>query len=660
MKHRIRGRVVAFALSLAIIGQTAAVDVEQYIKRDKFNDIKISPTGEYLAATVPLEDRTVLAVIRRSDNAVLTKLALEKNNHVSDFVWVNDQRLIVSAAQKFGELDTPQPTGELFAVSADGSDAEILVGYRVQGRGPGSKIQDKKAELVAAFLVDSLPADDRNVVIAVWPFSEDPYTRAERLDVHSGRRAPIVRAPVRNAAFTTDNAGIVRFALGAGADNNRKLYHRAGDGTEWELISEEKANGGLEVPIGFSADNRVAYLLVEQPEGPDAVVEFDPRTRSRRTLVRDDIVDPAKVIYRNRTGIPVGVVFMDGKPRTHFFDAASPEARLQKSLEAAFADEAVTITSQTADGKLALVQTRSDRNPGDYFLFDTVAKKATHLLSRADWIDPASRAAMAPVTLRARDGLDLHGYLTTPSGRQPRNLPLILMPHGGPFGIRDDWGFDSNVQMLADAGYAVLQVNFRGSGGYGRAYHHKGAKEWGKAMQDDLTDATRWAVAQGIADPARICIYGASYGAYASLMGVAKEPSLYRCAAGNVGVYDLPMMHSRGDISERRSGENYLMEWLGPPNEVAAYSPNRMADRIKVPVFLAAGGEDERAPIEHTRRMERALKEAGVPVESVYFDTEGHGYYKIENRRTYYTRLLSFFARHLGGAAPAGGAAAAK
>ncbi len=202
--------------------------------------------------------------------------------------------------------------------------------------------------------------------------------------------------------------------------------------------------------------------------------------------------------------------------------------------------------------------------------------------------------------------------------------------------------------MLAAAGYAVLQVNFRGSGGYGRAFRQAGARQWGGTMQDDLTDATRWAIQSGVADPRRICIYGASYGAYAALMGAAKEPGLYRCAAGNVGVYDLPMMHTRGDTQEMKWGRTYLREWIGEANELAAVSPTNMADRIKVPVFLAAGGEDERAPVQHTELMERRLKTAGVPVEAIYYRTEGHGFYKEENRRDYYTRLLAFFGRHLG------------
>jgi dipeptidyl aminopeptidase/acylaminoacyl peptidase len=324
----------------------------------------------------------------------------------------------------------------------------------------------------------------------------------------------------------------------------------------------------------------------------------------------------------------------------------------------------VRVTSETDDGSTALVRVSNDRNPGDYYLFDTRTLKATYGLSNREWLDPDDMNPVAPIEFKARDGLAIHGYLTRPKGSEGKRLPMVVMPHGGPFGIRDYWGFNEEAQILATAGYAVLQVNFRGSGGYGRDFRYAGARQWGGTMQDDVTDATRWAVGQGIADAGRVCLYGASYGGYASLMGVAKEPALYRCAVGYVGVYDLPTMHTAGDISERASGRNFVNEWIGPRDQVAAVSPTRLADRIKVPVFLAAGGEDERAPIEHSRMMERALQKAGVPVETLYFDTEGHGFYLPEHRREFYTKLLAFLSRNLGGATvtppPAGATATAK
>ena len=362
------------------------------------------------------------------------------------------------------------------------------------------------------------------------------------------------------------------------------------------------------------------------------------------------IVDPYRIIRAPGGRTPVGSFFMHERLRTAFFDETSETARLYRKLERSFPGHSVLITSGTRDGRLKVVHIWNDTSPGDFYLFNTETNAADLIFSRRSWLDPATLAPSESVALKARDGLPLHGYLTRPRGsRGP--LPLVVMPHGGPIGIFDRWEIDDEAQMLARAGYAVLRLNFRGSGNYGRAHMQAGAREWGGAMQDDLTDATRWAIEQKIADPQRICLYGASYGGYAALMGVAREPALYRCAAGYVGVYDLELMHRQKSRHAKWLG-NYMDDWVGDERAALAdISPTKLATKIRVPVFLAAGGKDEIAPQAHTERMEKALKAAGVPVEALYVRTEGHGFYAEENRRTYYNRLLGFLSRHLGGAA---------
>jgi dipeptidyl aminopeptidase/acylaminoacyl peptidase len=468
------------------------------------------------------------------------------------------------------------------------------------------------------------------------------------MDVYSGRHSVVARAPVKGASFYLDNSGAVRFAMGAEYDNVSLLYHRENDAAVWKIVNDETYSKRVEIPLGFSEDNRTAYLRVEQPSGPDAIVAYDTTTGERKELLRGESSDPALIVRKfGASQAPVGAIYTDGRPHSRFFDPKGTEASLYKMLEAAFPDDAVMVTSTTRDGKTALVGTYSDRDPGSFYVFDMETKKASYLLSRRSWVDPARMAAVKPVQLKARDGVPMRGYLTLPQGKGERNLPLVVYPHGGPFGVYDVWGFDTDPQILAAAGYAVLQVNFRGSGNYGRSFYQSGALKWGLAMQDDLTDATRWAIDQGIADRSRICIYGASYGAYASLMGAAKEPDLYRCAAGYVGIYDLPTLSAK-DSRESKRMKTWNSEWMGTSESLAAVSPNRIANRIKVPVFLAAGGEDETAPIEQSKKMERALAQAGVPVETLYYPTEGHGFYTLEHRREYYDRLLAFLQRHIG------------
>jgi dipeptidyl aminopeptidase/acylaminoacyl peptidase len=644
-------QIALAGLLMGSMSATAQVDLEPFLKKDQFSTITISPTGEYYAIAVQTGDRTGLQIIRRADKKATTGVNPGKNRHIQNIEWVNSNRILFSVAEKyFGEMDQPQSTGEIFSANAETGQSELLVGQRVAAPQMGTRIQKKKEELIYAWVVDDLPADDQWVIITTSPFGADPSRRAERLDVYTGEREFIARAPVSAADFATDSAGVVRFAWGAGIDNVSKLFYRDGDKSEWQLINDEASTRVIEVPIGFSADNKTAYLQVEHAQGPDSIVALNLATKARTEALRDPNVDPLSIIRSfDAASAPVGAVFMDGIPKTQFFDKTAPEARLQRSLEAAFAGRKVEVTSTTKDGKLAVVWAGSANNPGEYYLFDTVAKSANLIFSSRGAIDPETMAEVRPVEFKARDGLAMHGYLTLPKGSAGKNLPTVIMPHGGPFGIFDKWEFDDDAQMLAKAGYAVLQINYRGSANYGRSFSHAGSLEWGGKMQDDLTDATKWAVAQGISDAGRICMYGASYGGYASLTGVAKEPQLYRCAVGYVGVYDLPMMVA-DKKNDSKSNATWLREWVGEGDMLAATSPTNMADRIKVPVLLVAGEEDKIAPAAHTKKMENALRKAGGSVETLYVASEGHGFYVEANKRAYYTKLLAFLGRNLGGA----------
>ncbi len=624
------------------------IPIEQFLREDGFDRIKLSPTGKYVARSVTLGEKTVLAISNRSDGKLTGHFNLLGKTQVLDFWWVNDERLLISVGEKFGNLERPSPTGELYAMNANGTGQGILVGARAGQNTAGTHIKaGKEYDRVAAFMVDDLPHEANKVIVAVQPLnSETPFTRAEEMDVFTGRRTVAAIAPVRRADFTTDPQGVVRFTYGASADNFQKTYYRDSAKSDWQLLNDESVSLHDLVPLGFSADGRTAYLEQEEVQGPNGIYAFDTGTHKMKLQLRDPVADPTRILT-GPAGEIIGAQFMDGKSKVMFFDDNSPLAHTYRSLEESFPNQTVLLDSFTSDGKLALVDVHNDRSPGDYYVFDLENKRAEHLISRRDWLDPDRMGEVRPVTLAARDGAVLHGYLTLPPGSDGKKLPLVVNPHGGPFGISDEWGFDSEPQLLASRGYAVLQVNFRGSGHYGRAFQHSGYKQWGGTMQDDVTDATRWAIQQGIADAHRICIYGASYGGYAALMGVAKEPSLYRCAIGYVGVYDMPAMYQAGDIQDSKSGENFLKDTLGDQN-LEAISPTRMADRITVPVMLVAGREDDRAPPKHTEMMRDALLRAGKQVDTKIYDHEGHGFFIAANRLDFYTRMLAFLDRNIG------------
>jgi dipeptidyl aminopeptidase/acylaminoacyl peptidase len=598
---------------------------------------------------MPQDDREGLIVMRRSDSAVTTAFTLGKDEYIHEFSWVNNKRLLIRVAEKIGALEQPQDTGQLYGLDFDQKTPDLLVGWDTSGAQTGTLLGSSK-ERVAALTVNKIPGDDHHVIITAYPYGQaERFNTAELLDVDTGRRSVIARSPIKSAQFYPDNAGVVRFAAASQKDNASKLWYRPTNDADWKLINDGSTSHVAEVPLGFSADNRIAYLEVQRASGPNAIVAYDTASGERREVLRDAFADPAQIVHAfDGNDVPVGAIYDDGVPHSAFFDPQGREAKLYAMLEQAFKGSAVKVTSTTSNGKLMLAYVYSDGDPGKFYLFDTQSGKVEYLLSRRRWVDPKTMAQTQVLRIEARDGVPLRAYLTLPPGREAKNLPLVVFPHGGPFTIYDKWHYDTDAQVLAAAGYAVLQVNYRGSGNYGKHFLESGQQQWGGAMQDDLTDATEWTVAHGLVDRSRMCMYGASYGAYASLEGVSKEPSLYKCAVGYVGVYDLPMLVAEeADKSTRL--ENWTKDWIGTdPARLAKASPNLNADRIKVPVFLAAGGEDKTAPIKHSEKMEAALKKAGVSVDTLYEPTEGHGFYTLEHRRDFYTRLLDFLDRNIG------------
>ncbi|WP_395794360.1 alpha/beta hydrolase family protein [Aquimonas sp.] len=650
--------LVACALLFPMLaaGETPAVSaaaappaIEHFVERDAFFDIKISPDGKHLAANMPVE--------RGSALFMLDTETLQKKGHfyagteleVADFWWASNERLLISAAQRLQGEIAPIPTGELFAVNVDGKQSTPLVGYRASDGRVGSLIRIRDNESVWASPIDLLPGEDRQALVQIepWATRSSSFASIERLDTRNGRRSKLTTSPVTRADFLTDALGNLRFAQGVTTENSVELYHRPAEGGEWSLVNAQDTSGQRAHALGFSTDGNSAYLQVSRSEGPDAIERMDIASGERTEIYRHQRRDPAGPIRTLDRRAVIGVYVREPQLTMHFFEPDHPDARPYRSLAAAFQGYNVAVTSATSDGSKAIVFVFSDRNPGEYFLYDIETKHVRHLGSRGRALEPEQMGSTRAVQIEARDGLQLDALLTLPVGVGEKNLPLVVHPHGGPFDIQDTWGFDPTVQAMATRGYAVLQVNFRGSGGFGSAFVRAGYRQWGQAMQDDLTDATRWAIERGIATAGRICIYGASYGGYASLMGAAKEPDLYACAAGDVGVYDLELMHRRGDVQQVKWGRNYLREALGEEG-LREHSPVHLASRIKAPVFLAAGENDRRAPIQHTELMEAALKTAGVPVESLYFRGEGHGYYSVDNKLKFHNALLTFLDRHIG------------
>jgi len=600
--------------------------IEAFYQRDTFTALKLSPDGRHLAAGVPLEDKTVLVIFERASMKVTGRLAFESQAHVEWFDWANNEYVVATASKREGRLAQPTMLSGLYRLNVDGTDqGEIVSG------GPQ--------------LLSLLPADDENILVQ---FPGDQGVAKVRITNGAVRRQS-VSIPTGTTRISVDNAGVARLALTSRAtERESRLYLSKDEGRTWTLLSngnETRQNSSI---LGYSSDNTAAFLATEQAVGPDVVERLDLATGQRSVVLADDNVSPDSVLASLVDGGVYGIGFLDGRPRFELLQPDHPEAKARALMQAAFPDATVVAVSGTADAAAIIYAVYSDTINGDYYLWDRATGQATAIASRSPHLDPASLATTEPLRFKARDGLEIEAFLTRPRGAQGA-LPMVVLVHGGPIGIFDRWGFDSEVQLLASRGYAVLRVNFRGSGNYGRSFQVAGFGEWGGKMQDDVTDATRYAIEQGHADPERICLYGASYGAYSALMGVVMEPAAYRCAIGAVGVYSLPRLLSDG-WATNWVFEDYLEDMIGV-HALDRRSPNLRAADIRVPVLLSAGEMDRVAPPVHTRELERAIRSAGGKVEMVIYEREAHGNYLIANQVDWGRRVLRFLDAHIGASA---------
>jgi dipeptidyl aminopeptidase/acylaminoacyl peptidase len=406
--------------------------------------------------------------------------------------------------------------------------------------------------------------------------------------------------------------------------------------------------------MAFSKD--AARVYVQTREGNDAFClgEQAMEAKAARTLACHPRADLDRVYFSADGDVPVAAVFEQGVPEIAWLNPEHPDTKLLKGLSASFPGQLVEPTSWSDDGSKVVFVVRSDRNPGEYYLYDRKAGTARFLLAQRPWIDPAKMAQVKALTVKSRSGAHVYAYVTLPPGKAASRLPMVVMPPGGPMGPRDRWEWDSDAQFFASRGYAVLQVNFHGSGGYGYKYQEAGRGVWGTLLINDITDAVRATIAAGTADPDRICIYGGSYGGYASLMSAAREPDLYQCAIPYVGVFDLAMLKRDTDMAQVRQGRAFMDMYIGDdPKVLAEHSPINYLDTLRAPIFIVHGEKDPRAPFNQAKLLRAKLEERKHPYEWLSKPKEGHGFYNVDNRTELYEKMEDFLDRHIGERRPA-------
>ena len=613
------------------------IPAEAFFRRPLYTSVTISPDGKMLALVGPVkgdDTQTQLDFVDLETSSVKAHYVLKEQQQVLNIWWFGDDNVAFSTIIKTGSFDIPLLTGVLYQANVEGN--------HVNRFGEGTVLD--------------IPRDHPGHVVF------GGYGGAGVIDLSDFRKPHYIRSlgSPPNTWVTVDNSENIRLAQGYNIKNaDPKFFsHPKGTATlDWTdiapFVKDEERYSSFGA-VQFTADDKQFYYKGITPDGTLGLYLVDPDTLKKTLLYSDPDADIdhtySSTDWLNSVDGKTLVAFQYQAelPQWIVVKKDDPEAGWLAALQEAFTGEAVRITSTTWDGSKAVVYVYSDTDPGQYFLYDTKTQKVQFMFAVRPDIKPEDMVEMKPVTFKARDGLTIHGYLTLPKGGG-KDLPLIIHPHGGPFGIRDEWGFDPEVQFLVYHGYAVLQVEYRGSGGYGSAFQEAGYRQWGGKMQDDLTDATHWAIDQGIADPKRLCIYGASYGGYAALEGVVKEPDLYRCAVGYAGVYDLVKLHGLAGYIHGQILKPFMETTLGDNEDVLKQnSPYLHVDKIKAALFLAHGGADYTVDISHADELRDALDKIKKPYEWVYFPKEGHGFYTLEHQVDVYTQMLAFFDRNIG------------
>lgn len=644
---------ILFAALLAILpaarsADAALIPIDSFAREDEYAIPRLSPDGKYLAITVriPRGDRVVptIMVYGLPDMKQLSASQLPYGSVPIGYTWVSNTRLVVAKGKQVGSLEAPQATGEVLAMNFDGSKQEYLYGWYMANK---SRHGDRYTDNKGWGYVSGTPRV-RNGHFYMSTLTDTDESMLYDVDAVRGDRKLLASIANPNLNFIQQRDGTPRFAVGTDRDKNQDVVYRRDDNADkWTIVSDQPEMRGLR-PLVFSADDS-EYLAVLTPNGgPDQLVRVNLATGKRVAVMRDRIGSVRDFIWGASQDLPFGAGTTVGIPQLRYLNEESVEAKLHKLLGSKFPGNYVDFINYTDDGSRLLFSVRSDREPGAYFLYDRASGKAFPLFATREQIDPEQMAERRPISFKARDGLELHGYITLPLRAAGKLPPLVLMPHGGPHGPSDVWFYDNDAQFLASRGYAVLQVNFRGSGGRGGAFKQSGYRQWGAKIQDDLVDGVRHAIAEGMVDAARVCAYGVSFGGYSALMLTVREPQLFKCAVGFAGVYDLNLFAKEKNTNGSSLIKNIVVDYVGTDKaELDRFSPALRASEIKVPVLLVHGKEDEIATFEHARRMREALEKAGRAPEWMAVDDEGHGFYATKNVTAFYQKLEAFLGKHL-------------
>ena len=602
------------------------IPLEDFFKNPEKSSYQISPDGSFYSFMATYKNRMNIFIQKISDSSA-TQLTFEEARDIAGYFWPNNEQIV------FLKDEGGDENFHLFGVNIDGSNPISFTDF----------------DGVRAQIIDDLPDQKDFVVIGLNKRNNqvfDPY----RLNLKTGETSMLAENPGNIQGWMFDHDGKLRIATAIVDGVNQSILYRENEEDEFKTIITTNFKEGFN-PQFFTFDNKNIIGSSNLGRDKSVIVEFDPITAKEvRVLYANDDYDVNGVGYSRKRKVITAAYFESWKSERHYFDSTSKAIfeKIQKQLSG----YEIGITAINKDENIIILRTYSDKSLGSYYIYNSDDDKMEKIVEVSPWIDENEMSNQLPIDYQSRDGLKINGYLTLPKGynmENAKNLPVVINPHGGPW-ARDSWGFNPEVQFLANRGYAVLQMNFRGSTGYGRKFFEASFKKWGREMQDDITDGTQWLIDKGIADSTRIAIYGGSYGGYATLMGLVKEPQMYAAGVDYVGVSNMftfmktippywePMLEMMYEMVGDVEKDSVMLREVSPVFHV---------DKIKAPLFIAQGKNDPRVNVDESDQMVKAMKDKGIKVEYLVKNNEGHGFRNEENKFDFYRAMEKFLNTQL-------------
>ncbi|MBT3252007.1 MAG: S9 family peptidase [Candidatus Marinimicrobia bacterium] len=598
------------------------ITIEDLFRKPEKINIELSPDGKTLAYLAPHKRRMNLFVKALPDGEV-NQLTHGIDRDIQGYTWCNNDRLIY-LKDTGGDENT-----RLYSVGIDGTNNLDLTPFK-----------DVKCDIV-----DELENDDDHVLIQMNKRKKE-FFDVYRLNVQNGQLDLIAENPGNISQWFTDHDGKLRLCVTTDGVNNSILF-RETEAFTWKTVATYNFVENA-IPLFFTFDNQSIYVSSNVNSDKSSLFTYDLRTGKETLLIYEhDEVDISRLMISKKRKLITGVSYYTDRLHYHFFD--DEREKLQNFLDDKLPGYENSVTSFDREENSCTVHSGSDRTLGAYYYCDLKSWTLTKLFDLTPWLSENDMAEMKPIKYTSRDGLVIHGYLSVPNDKKAEKLPVVVHPHGGPW-HRDAWGYNPAIQFLVNRGFAVFQMNFRGSTGYGKSFLKASFKQWGQTMQDDITDGVQYLIDRGIADPDKLAIFGGSYGGYATLSAIVKTPDVYACAIDFVGVSNLFTFLETIPPYWKQYLE-MMYEMVGHPEKdremFEKYSPAKHADKIKTPLFIAQGANDPRVKKNESDQMVNALKERGIEIEYMVKDNEGHGFQNEENIFDFYRAMESFLHKHI-------------